>query len=237
MTKDDNQGAENMNLDNFTGRAEAYVIGRPSYPKESIDFIENLVSVDSVFVDIGAGTGKFTSLISTLGNFVYAVEPNDDMRGQLESILDSTEHVRIVKGTAEMTTLSNHCCDVITIAHALHWFDLEKFKSECIRILKPDGLIIVIYNHIPGREYTDNYRKAVNDFFENNYSEEKFLNETEYTREKWLAYIYSQDDSPKQTDASYMEHLTEVNKTFDSLCKDGVLSLNRMTAVYYGKLD
>lgn len=72
-----------MNIENFTGKAEAYAIGRPGYPKSAIEYICSLVPQDAVLADIGAGTGKFTVTLAERGYSVYAVEPNADMRRQL----------------------------------------------------------------------------------------------------------------------------------------------------------
>ena len=44
---------------------------------------------------------------------------------------------------AEKTSFKNHSVDLITVAEALHWFDLPKFYQEVKRILKPDGLLAV----------------------------------------------------------------------------------------------
>lgn len=49
-----------MNIDNFTNKAEAYAKGRPSYPQEAIEKIMEYAEPESVFANIGAGTGKFT---------------------------------------------------------------------------------------------------------------------------------------------------------------------------------
>ena len=43
--------------------------------------------------------------------------------------------------TAEKSGLESHSVDLITVAQALHWFDLEKFYSEVRRVLKPRGVI------------------------------------------------------------------------------------------------
>lgn len=43
--------------------------------------------------------------------------------------------------TAEDSGLESSSIDLITVAQALHWFDLEKFYSEVRRVLKPRGVI------------------------------------------------------------------------------------------------
>ena len=49
-----------MNTEAFTGRAQAYMKARPSYPDEAMEYIYGLAPMGAVFADIGAGTGKFT---------------------------------------------------------------------------------------------------------------------------------------------------------------------------------
>ena len=34
-----------------------------------------------------------------------------------------------------MATMPDHSIDIVTAAQAFHWFDIEKFREECRRIL------------------------------------------------------------------------------------------------------
>ena len=68
-----------MNVEAFTGRAEAYVQVCPSYPDEAMEYIRKLVPPGAVFADVGAGTGIFAALLARYGGEVFAVEPNSDM--------------------------------------------------------------------------------------------------------------------------------------------------------------
>jgi len=43
--------------------------------------------------------------------------------------------------TAEASALDSSSVDLVMIAQALHWFDLEKFYSEVRRVWKPRGVI------------------------------------------------------------------------------------------------
>ncbi|GAA4654377.1 hypothetical protein GCM10023142_15150 [Anaerocolumna aminovalerica] len=170
-----------MNIENFTGKAEAYAIGRPGYPKSAIEYICSLVPQDAVLADIGAGTGKFTVTLAKRGYSVYAVEPNADMRRQLAITLAPYTNVSIMEGTAEATALPDGSVDILTVAHALHWFNLDAFRVECNRIVKPGGLVIAIYNHVPGREMTDFCKQTVDMFFTNP-TTWTFPNPMEYTQ-------------------------------------------------------
>nr|WP_308741989.1 class I SAM-dependent methyltransferase [uncultured Anaerocolumna sp.] len=220
-----------MNIENFTGKAEAYAIGRPGYPKSAIEYICSLVPQDAVLADIGAGTGKFTVTLAERGYSVYAVEPNADMRRQLAITLAPYTNVSIMEGTAEATALPDGSVDILTVTHALHWFNLDAFRVECNRIVKPGGLVIAIYNHVPGREMTDFCKQTVDMFFTNP-TTWTFPNPMEYTRDNWLAYIASLDDSPLPNDPRYDTYIAALNATYDRDSVNGLLRCDRVTKVY-----
>lgn len=225
-----------MNIENFTGKAEYYAKGRPGYPKEAIEKIFQLVPSEAVFADIGAGTGKLTIKIAEHGYSVFAVEPNTDMRKQLDITLKPFEKSNIIDGTAESTTLLDNSVDIITIAHALHWFNIDEFKIECRRILKPGGLIIVIYNHLPDGDGNDIYKQTVDKFFTNSTMWE-FANPITYTLENWIDYIASQDNNPLPGESGYEEHIAEIISGFQSNSSDGLLQCDRVTRIYSGRIE
>jgi ubiquinone/menaquinone biosynthesis C-methylase UbiE len=220
-----------MSIENFTGKAEAYAKGRPGYPKAVIDTIVGLAPKDAVFADIGAGTGKLTVKLAEREYSVLAIEPNTDMRKQLAITLAPYSNVKIIDGTAETTTLPDHSVDIITIAHALHWFDLDAFRIECRRIVKPGGLVIAIYNLTPGGEMIRVSIKTTDAFFSNPTTWE-FPNPMQYTRENWLAYIASQDEYPLPNDPGYDAHIAKINAEFDRNSEDGLLNIDRITKIY-----
>lgn len=225
-----------MNTESFTGKAEAYAKGRPGYPKAAIETIVGLAPSGAVFADIGAGTGKFTVALAECGYSVFAVEPNADMRGQLAVTLASFPNAKIIDGIAEATTLPNHSVDILTVAHALHWFDLDAFRAECRRVVRPGGLVIAIYNLAPGGEMISLSKQVIDAFFTKPMTWE-FPNPMDYTRENWLAYIASQDDNPLPTDPGYDAHITAINAAFDRDSADGLLHCNRVTIVYSERIE
>ncbi len=224
-----------MNIDNFTGRAKAYAQGRPGYPKAAIEKIIELAPSGSVFADIGAGTGKFTVTLAERGYPVLAVEPNADMRAQLTVTLAPFPNAKIMDGTAEATTLPNQSVDIITVAHALHWFNLEAFRAECHRIVRPGGLVIAIYNLAHGGEMINISKQTADAFFTKPTTWE-FPNPMVYTRDNWLAYIASQENYPLPNDPGYDTHIAAINAAFDRDSTDGLLHFNRVTKVYIERI-
>jgi len=225
-----------VNTEQFTGRAEVYAKGRPGYPKAAIKAIVELAPSGAVFADIGAGTGKFTVMLAERDCSVVAVEPNADMRGQLAITLASFPNVKIIDGTAEATTLPNHSIDIPTVAHALHWFNPDAFRTECRRVVKLGGLVIVIFNLTPGGGMISLSKQAADAFFTKPTIWE-FPNPMDYTRDSWFAYIASQDNNPLPTDPGYDAHIAAINAGFDRDSVDGLLYCDRVTKVYSERIE
>jgi len=225
-----------MNCEKFTGKAEAYAKARPTYAAEAIDHICSLVKPDAVFADIGAGTGKFTFQIAQRGYKVFAVEPNSDMRSQLNHSVESGKNVTVVSASAEFTTLDDQSVDVITCAQALHWIDPVAFRKECVRIGKRDCLVIALYNSSRSGDHDDHRKDAVNKFF----SKPQiitFSNPVSYNREGWLAYMNSHSHSPLPSDLSYELHIEAMNEIFDREQVGGLISRDIVTTLYVERID
>ena len=121
----------------FNNRVDDYKKFRPSYPAEILEPIKEIgLTSDSKLADVGSGTGIFTSILLKSGCQVFAVEPNDLFRESSELNLSQYPNFKSVNGTGENTTLPPDSLDIITVAQAFHWFDIEKSRKEFIRILK-----------------------------------------------------------------------------------------------------
>jgi SAM-dependent methyltransferase len=125
----------------FGAAADAYERARPSYPDDAVDWL--LPAGAHTVLDLGAGTGKLTRAQVARGLDVIAVEPIDEMRTTLEATLPE---VHALKGTAEEIPLPDRSVDVITVAQAWHWVDVERATAEAARVLKPGGTLGLIWN-------------------------------------------------------------------------------------------
>ena len=132
----------------FSSRVVNYVKYRPSYPQAIVDFMsaELCLTSTATIADVGAGTGKLTELFLENGNVVYAVEPNEAMMVVAQDLLGSRPNFYPIAATAESTTLPNECVGFIVAGQAFHWFDHDKAKVEFRRILKPGGVVLLIWN-------------------------------------------------------------------------------------------
>ncbi|MEK6675476.1 MAG: class I SAM-dependent methyltransferase [Planctomycetota bacterium] len=139
-----------MNSKNrFSSRVADYVRYRPGYPPEVLQCLQcdfGLGLQNSV-ADVGSGTGIFTQLLMEQGHTVYAVEPNANMREAAEQQLATNPRFKSINGSAEATTLPNSFVDAYVAAQALHWFDIPRARAEAMRILRPEGLVALIWNN------------------------------------------------------------------------------------------
>ena len=139
----------------FGSAADVYERARPSYPQEAVDwFVERArVGAGKTVVDVGAGTGKLTRLLVPSGARVVAVEPIPEMRAKIED-------VEALDGTAEELPLEDGVADALTVAQALHWFDLGRALPEFHRVLKPGGVLALFWNM---RDLDDPIQRGVED--------------------------------------------------------------------------
>lgn len=131
-------------LGDFTQQAAAYARARPGYPREFVDRLAGNVGLRTgqTVVDIGAGTGLFTELLTGRGLKLIAVEPNAAMREQAPSMPD----VQWIDGTFEHLNLADGCARWAVAAQAFHWADPPKALPEVRRILQTGGAFTVLWN-------------------------------------------------------------------------------------------
>ena len=246
------------NTTRFDGKGEIYAKARPSYATELFDFVKNTLQIPegSTFADIGSGTGIFSELLLNSGYRVYAVEPNADMRIKAEEKLGNQKDFVSVNGFDSNTTLPELSVDCITTAQAFHWFDVEAFKGESRRILKPGGKIIIIYNTRDEstecnkaladihRKYCpafQGFSKGMNDekcraFFDGRCEVFRADNSLSYNRQGYINRALSSSYSLCEGDENYTEYLAEINNLFDSFSTDGTLTVPMFTVAYIGTI-
>src|SRR5690349_20694808 len=123
--------------DHFSGVSSAYAAYRPSYPEALFDALVDIAPSCTLAWDCGTGTGQ--AAIALAHRFA-AVVATDASAGQIEK---TTPHPRVTYrvAPAQESGLDDASVGLITVAQALHWFDVDTFHSEAKRVLVPHGVI------------------------------------------------------------------------------------------------
>lgn len=243
-----------MNEEKFTGKAELYARFRPSYPDTLIDWLYEHSGAATV-ADIGAGTGIFTKCLMQKPWQVTAVEPNPDMRAQLEMQL---ANATIVGSPAESTGLPDKSIGLVTVAQAFHWFDEQLFKAECQRILTTGGKLAIVWNersrsdisnernevckkhcgkfhtgHVGNRNGTDGDLFLRNEYFS---AVEYFCTENNVpmTEEEFVGDTLSRSYALTENDDGYAEFIAALKSTFAKHSNNGKIIMEYKTSCYLG---
>lgn len=140
----------NMKQGDFSTVAK-YYHNRPAYSPLLLNKLLACVNdnnkdlSDFCIVEVGAGTGKLTHMLASLGARVLAVEPNDNMRAEG---MEYTQHLPITwqKGSGEDTGVESSVADWVIMASSFHWTDPNKSLPEFSRILKNGGYFTAMWN-------------------------------------------------------------------------------------------
>jgi ubiquinone/menaquinone biosynthesis C-methylase UbiE len=125
----------------FGAAAEAYDRARPSYPVEAVT--DALGPPPLHILDLGAGTGKLTRVVAAAGYQVVAVDPD---AGMLEVLGRAAPQVERRQGSAEAIPADDDSFEAIVAGQAFHWFDVETAGPEMVRVLRPGGLVALLWN-------------------------------------------------------------------------------------------
>jgi SAM-dependent methyltransferase len=125
----------------FGAVAGQYDRVRPGYPDAALAWM--LPAGARRVVDLGAGTGKLTRLLAARGLRVTAVEPDAAMRAVLAG---ASPDVDVRAGSGESMPLDDGQEDAVLVAQAWHWMDAGDAAREAARVLRPGGLLGIVWN-------------------------------------------------------------------------------------------
>lgn len=125
--------------DHFSRLAASYASFRPRYPAALFDYLAQTCRRREFAWDCACGSGQATlDLAQRFANVVAT----DASAAQLAAAPPHA-NVRYRVASAAQSGLESACVDIVTVAQALHWFDLEPFYAEVNRVLRPAGVLAV----------------------------------------------------------------------------------------------
>jgi SAM-dependent methyltransferase len=250
----------------FSDRVDNYIRYRPRYPARLLDTLKGELGLDQshIVADIGSGTGFLSEMLLKNGNMVYGVEPNREMREAGEKLLRAYPNFQSVDGTAEATTLDDASIDIVTAGQAFHWFDPVAAKNEFRRILAPDGFVAIVWNtrklesspflaeyESLLRRYGTDYDKVSmrhvtasgDDLLERffaplGYTRRVFPDHNQYFDYEGLkGRLLSSSYAPNVSDPRSVPMLAELREIFDRHQREGRVTFEYETELYYGRLE
>ncbi|MBO9150796.1 class I SAM-dependent methyltransferase [Chitinophaga sp. GCM10012297] len=246
------------NTQRFNHRVESYAAYRPDYPAEMVGFLQGKYNLGpgKPIADVGAGTGISTALFLKAGYAVFAVEPNTPMLEKATEMLGKYPGFHAVNGSAENTTLGSESVDAVIAAQAFHWFNPQQSKNEFLRILRPGGIVALIWNE--RRVHSDfekDYEALINRhgkdyikvrhrnidmehiaaFFSPHAVElNTFTNAQVFGLEGLKGRLSSSSYMPLSTEAGYAEMMEDLEKLFARFSENGRITISYETKVYSG---
>ncbi|KAL6882008.1 hypothetical protein ACP4OV_011480 [Aristida adscensionis] len=139
----------------FTKQAAVYAAARPSYPKDLFDKLAAVTAHHRLAWDVGTGNGQAAIAVAEHFDSVVATDVS------AEQLRHAAPHPRVryvhTPGAAPLADAvaaalggeGEGCVDLITVAQAVHWFDLPAFYGVARRVLRRPGGVIAVwgYNH------------------------------------------------------------------------------------------
>jgi SAM-dependent methyltransferase len=245
----------------FSSRVDDYIKYRPGYPVEILDLLAEHCGLtrDSTIADIGSGTGILSKLFLDNGNTVVGVEPNKDMREASDRLLDEYALFGSLDGTAEATKLPPASVDFAIAGQAFHWFDREKARAEWLRILKPQGWGVLVWNdrRVDSTPFLVDYEAALNafstdykeinhknvqdekliqPFFGGDIHQARFDNFQHFDLDGLIGRVASSSYAPERGTERFEELEALLSTLFQKYQRNGRVTFEYDTIVYYGQM-
>jgi SAM-dependent methyltransferase len=123
--------------DHFSRQAADYAKFRPRYPREMFEYLGTVAPSCKLAWDCGTGNGQAAIQLAEVFDRVIATDASE------KQIANAQPHERVEYRVtpAENSGIQSGVLDLIMVAQALHWFDLDRFYAEAQRVLKPNGIL------------------------------------------------------------------------------------------------
>lgn len=123
--------------DHFSRLAGQYSAFRPTYPPVLFDYLAQLCPERRKAWDCACGNGQATIALAKHFDSVIATDASPQQLSAAPALPNVTYRV----ASAEASGIDSKSVDLVTVAQALHWFDLDSFYGEAQRVLVPSGVL------------------------------------------------------------------------------------------------
>jgi SAM-dependent methyltransferase len=147
LRRRNNSGMSNAQL--FATVAREYANFRPGYPPELFAWLARIAPSRDAVWDCGCGSGQASVALAEHFEVIHAT----DVAPEQIAAARAHPRVRYSVAPAEHSGLAAKSVDLVTVAQALHWFDVDAFYAEAARVARP-GAILAVWNY-PRPQFVD----------------------------------------------------------------------------------
>jgi SAM-dependent methyltransferase len=132
------------NSPDYSSYAMQYAQSRPGYPEKLFVYLASLVEQHELAWDCATGNGQAALSLTKFFKKIIATDISSDQ------INHAIKHQQIEYKvcSAEQSGLDNNSIDLVTIASAIHWFNLDRYYNEVQRIIKSGGILAAWTYHV-----------------------------------------------------------------------------------------
>jgi len=136
----------------FTEQAAVYAAARPAYPKDLFAKLSALTAHHRRAWDVGTGNGQAAIGVAEHYDSVVATDVS------AEQLRHATPHPKVrylhtrdaTPGEEDLVAMlggGEASVDLLTVAQAVHWFDLPAFYGAARRVLRRPGGVIAVWGY------------------------------------------------------------------------------------------
>lgn len=126
--------------DHYSAGAAGYAAHRPTYPVALVEALARVSPGRERALDAACGNGQLSVLLAERFDEVVATDASAAQIGQAEARARVTYRVAL----AEESGLPDRSVDLVTVAQAAHWLDLDRFYAEVRRVARPGAAIALV---------------------------------------------------------------------------------------------
>ncbi|QDV35673.1 class I SAM-dependent methyltransferase [Tautonia plasticadhaerens] len=123
--------------DHFSGHSDRYQAHRPTYPEALYDYLGSLAPGHGLAWDCATGNGQAAHGLVPHFRTVVATDASAAQVAQARP----HERIAYLVAPAERTPIPDGTVDLVTVAQALHWLDLDRFYAEVRRACRPGAVL------------------------------------------------------------------------------------------------
>lgn len=123
-------------VNRFGKQSDLYARFRPDYPAALVSYLALQTTDHDLAVDCATGSGQAAARLADHYSEVIGLEASPRQIARARH----NDKVFYIVSRAENLPLVFHTADLVLVAQALHWLDLDLFFEEVRRVLKPGGI-------------------------------------------------------------------------------------------------